>query len=605
MNQEQEVVMEKKKKWYKRFWFYVAIALLLLAASVVYAQVRRSSQAIEYETVMAEKGMLTQTVDATGNVESADEIDLRFETGGRVGKIYKQINDQARAGEVIVELDLSEINARIAQARASVSRAYANLNKEIAGVTAEQINNLQSKLDQAEANLARIKAQYDSQIKSAEAQVDTAAVNLKLSEGKENSLIVQDAYDDMVATLQTVQTTLAEALMEADNILGIDNTYADDDFEDIISVLDFSKIKEANRKYVLTKQSKQEVDEAVNLLSTASTNDQVDNAVMEAEEALVMMKDLLYSVSEVLENSIPVGGLSLTELNAMKNDIQTARGNISGKYASLINDDQAIESAKNSYTTNKIVYDEAVSTLNNLRLQAAAYEDSYQALVDQARSNLKDAKNPPREVDLAGYRAALWESRASLNQMIANREKSIVRSPVDGVIGKINTKEGESVFSQDVVVKIISPHFEVKVDIPETDIVKISLQDEAEITLDAFSDDVVFKGLVTEIEKGETIIQDVVYYTVTVSIEEGDDGYEILNGMTANIVFHTESKEDVLFIPRRGIHTDDQGKYVRVLQNGQVKEARVQTGLRGDGGMVEVTDGLAGGEEIVIKQVEE
>jgi multidrug efflux pump subunit AcrA (membrane-fusion protein) len=75
--------------------------------------------------------------------------------------------------------------------------------------------------------------------------------------------------------------------------------------------------------------------------------------------------------------------------------------------------------------------------------------------------------------------------------------------------------------------------------------------------------------------------------------------------MTANISITTEEKNDILVIPGRAVieKEDSRGemqKYVRVLQgDGSVTERRVQVGLRGDGGLTEITEGIKEGEEVV------
>jgi len=222
--------------------------------------------------------------------------------------------------------------------------------------------------------------------------------------------------------------------------------------------------------------------------------------------------------------------------------------------------------------------------------------------VDQSQANYDDAKNPPRDVDVASYDASLAGAQASLAQAVANRNKSVIIAPVDGVIGKIDAKVGEYVSSGEDVVKIVSPHFEIKVDIPETDITKVSFGDEAEIKLDAFGEDVKFAGMVTEIEIGETVIQDVVYYTVTLTLEE-DGENEILNGMTADVLFFTEEKENVLYIPSRAVRNNG-SKYVRVLKDDEVEEVAVKLGLRGDDGLIEIIEGLEEGQEVIIKVIE-
>ena len=598
-------IISKKKKWYKRKLLYVIAVVVLLVASIVYGQVKKSNKGHEYETAKVVKGTLTQTVDATGAVESADEIGLRFDASGRLASLYKTVGNAVKTGVVIASLDLSELNAKIGQSKANVDKAQADLNKEIAGNTDEYINNLSAKVDQAKANLGQIKASYDDSIDDAEADVKDAENDLKVAEGGEDSQIVNDAYSDMVALLHSVQDKVAAALTESDNILGIDNSQANDGYEKVLSILNTSKLSMAESKYIVAKSSKNNVDNAINTLSVHSEHGIIDWASDIAEDSLLVMKDLLFAVSEVLGSTPAIGGdLTTAELNTLKIGIQTERSNISTKYASLLDQKQAIETAKNSYSAFQIAYDKAVNNLENIKNKADADIAAYEALVSQSQANYDDAKNPPREVDLASYKAALSAARASLAQSVANQKKAMIIAPVDGVIGKLNYKIGEYVNSQDEVIKIVSPHFEIKVDIPETDIVKISLNNSAEVRLDAFGDDVVFDSMVTEVEKGETIIQDVVYYTVTLSLEDNPE-YEILNGMTANILFFTEEKQNVLYVPQRAVRIGEQGKYIRVMENGEVKKVGVKTGLRGDGGLIEILEGLEEGQEAVVRIIED
>lgn len=596
-------VVVKKKIWYKKKWPYIALVVALILGSAVFGKIFSGGDKTSYETAKAERGTLRQTVDGSGNVESADELDLRFETSGRVGNIYKPVGSQVKQGETIISLDLQELNSRVARASAAVAGAQANLNKEIAGNTDEQLNNLKAKLDQAKANLAQVEGKYIGLLSDARADLDTAESNLKLSEGGEQSRIVEDSYDDLIAVLQSVQTILADALVEADNILGVDNSYANDEFETVLSLLDINKLATAQTKYKTSKISKEKADLAINKLNGSSLHTEMDIAADLGESALLDAKEMLYWVAAVLENTRPIGDLSQSELDTLKSGVQTDRTSLATKYATLVDQEQAVFTAKNSYTTYKIAYERAKSDLESTEMQAAADIDAYKALVEQAEANLKDAQNPPREVDVAGYRAALREAQANLAEAVANRNKATIVAPVSGMVGKIEKRVGEYVSSQDDVVKLISPHFEVKVDIPETDIVKISMGNKADIKLDAYGDDVKFEGEVVLVEKGQTVIQDVIYYTVTLSLIERED-YEILTGMTASVVFYTEEKSGVIIIPQKAVRSGENGRYVKVKKGDEITDVAVKLGLRGDDGLVEVVEGLSEGDEVVVKIIE-
>ena len=121
--------------------------------------------------------------------------------------------------------------------------------------------------------------------------------------------------------------------------------------------------------------------------------------------------------------------------------------------------------------------------------------------------------------------------------------------------------------------------------------------DKAIITLDAYGDDIKFNGKVTEIEKGETVIQDVVYYKVTITLDPTEQA--IKPGMTANVKIVTAQKEDALSVPSRALIGNGH-KTARVLENGELKEIPVETGLKADGGLIEIISGLEDGQEIVV-----
>jgi hypothetical protein len=76
--------------------------------------------------------------------------------------------------------------------------------------------------------------------------------------------------------------------------------------------------------------------------------------------------------------------------------------------------------------------------------------------------------------------------------------------------------------------------------------------------------------------------------------------------MTSNLLIHTAERTDVLYIPRRAVFDKGEMKAVRVLENGDPIEVEVETGLRADDGLIEITYGLEEGQNVVtfIKELE-
>ena len=78
-------------------------------------------------------------------------------------------------------------------------------------------------------------------------------------------------------------------------------------------------------------------------------------------------------------------------------------------------------------------------------------------------------------------------------------------------------------------------------------------------------------------------------------------GKEIKSGMTANVIITTAQKTNILTIPNRAIiDKNGSGKFVKVLSvDNNVTEKKIEVGLSGDEGMIEIISGLSEGEKIV------
>ena len=192
-------------------------------------------------------------------------------------------------------------------------------------------------------------------------------------------------------------------------------------------------------------------------------------------------------------------------------------------------------------------------------------------------------------------RAAAWTIQEQI-------KKSTLHSPIDGIIIKKYIEKGElAIMSSPIVTVLGEGGFEIKANVPESDIIKINLGQKAKVTFDAFSSDEIFEAEVSEIEPSATIIQDVVYYKVTFDILTKDE--RIKGGMSADMDIATAQRNGVLSVPGQGVKTENGKRYVDVLigegEQEEIRKAEVKVGLRGDDGMVEIISGLKEGENVV------
>lgn len=542
----------------------IIIAVIVLAiAGYGYNRYRQANQPITYETAKVTRGLLVQTVEATGKIKSSNDLQLRFETAGTVGYVYVQENDRVKAGQVLVALHVPQLNAAVAQAQA-------NLNQTIAGATDQVISQYEADVKKSEANLAK-------------AQADLANFQAGLKQTYEN------AYVNQLTILQGAITPMETAMTDMDTVLGIENITANDTFEAAMTSLENSSFyaSQARAVFNTARARLTEAKDASFVLTVASAPAEIDSATTKISAALDAIYNALASVWTVLDKldvNAPRHNLTVSIVNTKRTTIDTDRAAVTTKKSAVLTGSQSIATANLNYTG------EAGSAGASQVAQYEATVKIYEAALDASRAALAGKVAPQREVDLAPLRAALA-------QAAANREKAILRAPLDGIVAKVNKKVGELVSSTDVAVNFISPHFEIDVDIPETDVSKIKLNDATVITLDAFGDDAKFTGKVVSIEPASTEIQDVVYYKVKVALDDTDKA--IKSGMTANVTVSTASRDNALYIPARAVRTNGE-KYVRVLVGSEAKDMPVKLGLRADDGKVEIMAGLKEGDAVVL-----
>nr|MEA1925976.1 efflux RND transporter periplasmic adaptor subunit [Patescibacteria group bacterium] len=200
----------------------------------------------------------------------------------------------------------------------------------------------------------------------------------------------------------------------------------------------------------------------------------------------------------------------------------------------------------------------------------------------------------------AAKKLAVDQARASVQITREQLGKTVLHSPIKGIVSERNAEPGEVTGIGATVVSIIQRgELKIEADIPESDIAEVSLGQKADITFDALPSDEIFKAEIFEIEPAATIIQDVVYYKVKLKLENIDQ--RLKTGMSADIDILTAQENSVLVVPERAVESENGAKIVQVLlENGEVKKVEVKTGLRGDDGNVEIISGLKEGDEVVM-----
>lgn len=250
-------------------------------------------------------------------------------------------------------------------------------------------------------------------------------------------------------------------------------------------------------------------------------------------------------------------------------------------------------------TTDKTSLDTQKTNINTALTNVTTSQQdisSYKIALQKAENSLALKIAKPRSEDVDLYQAEIDKAQAEVSLLQSQIEDMYLRSPIDGKITKVNNKTGEVVSANESVINLLSADpFQIKADIYEQDIVNVKINDSVEITLIAFPKET-FLGKVVFIDPAEKIIDNVVYYEITIDFSNQPSG--VLSGMTADIVIKTNEKDNVLRLPKNAVETIDNTEMVRVMKNNKPENKIITTGLEGND-YVEVLFGLAEGEVII------
>jgi RND family efflux transporter MFP subunit len=568
------------------------LLLLVAGLSVVTAGVIGASAYVflrptppSFRLISPETRNVQETVRASGLVTAGQSVDLSFVRGGRIKTLDAHVGDTVHAGQLLAELDNSLEGAQISQARAALAQ-------RAAGSTPSQIAIFQAAVDAANADLQKTKTDTTAGIATAQSAVDAAQNNMKMASGDSQSQIVLQAYQNANTAIQSTLSTANNALLQADNILGVD-TAANSSFAPVLSLLDSSKLSSAKVQYTTTKSAYANLQLAV---SAADPTDQAstDGLITRSKDVLSQINSLLSSVTGVL-NATVGGSVYLPQANlaAMEANIQLTQTGVQAQNAALVATEQGISNAKNALASYTIALAKAQQDLANAQQSAVSTVNIKQAMYTQAVANLTNAKAPVRDVDLGPLQAALNMAAVAYSQ-------TRLIAPIDGVITAKNADIGSIASPNVPVLTLINQaSLQAEILVSEADVSKVHVGDHATMTLDAYGPDTAFDATIVKIDPTQSTQNNTTGYRLTLQFSKPDD--RIKAGMTANASITVNKKDNALTLPERSIMQKDGKDIVFLMKDGatQPVEQEAIIGVKGDDGYWEITSGLSANDQVV------
>jgi HlyD family secretion protein len=541
----------------KRYWIPLVI-IVLITAFIIITAINKNK--VVYTTEEAVLKNLKQTVEVTGTVESADDINLNFAASGRVGAVLVKIGDQVKANQILARLSAGDVASQVADAQAALDVAKSNLAQLMAGASSEDINVTQRELENAKT--------------THQTALDSLA-NL------------QQTSDEEMNNYRTVGiNTLSDKLFTISYALDIvEDAIMDNDADTYLFVTNVQLLNDSKDLY--TQVLKQNTTLAPYIEKAKTTKDQTDilTALDVLKQTLEMTSNLVSDTYDLMLVTVTTDVYTPTIVNSFKSSLNTQSSTLNTAITS-------VQTAASNITNKETYYQGQITAANN---SVTAALNSLN--LAQARLDLKQAPARSFEIDVA--QANIRRAQATVARYYSMMSDTMIKAPVDGIVTKINVDVGEqSSVSQAAMSMIGLSNTQVKVDVPESDITKLKVGNTVDITLDAFGNDQIFSGTVTFIDPASTVISEVIYYKVTVGFNTKDE--KIKSGMTANLTILTNNKDNVLVVPSRAVSARGDTRYVQVLQDDKSVEKEVQVGLKGDDGLWEISSGLNAGEKVII-----
>jgi len=308
-------------------------------------------------------------------------------------------------------------------------------------------------------------------------------------------------------------------------------------------------------------------------------------------------------------------------LERTRANLNQQKANLASAQARLSQSQAEFTRVEKEYQRNQDLYQEKVISDAEFELAEANYQKA-----------LQDLESARQSVQASRYTIA--SSQASVDEAQENLSLTSVFAPMNGIVSKLSVEKGERVVgtSQMAGTEMLRiadlNRMEVRVDVNENDIIRVSEGDTAIIDVDAYSHTGrEFSGVVTQIANtanDKASPDAVTEFEVRIRILnqsyqdliEQSARFPFRPGMTASVDIQTNSKNNILTVPLAAVTTRERDEeeneggsaevtdrrevleVVFVNENGAAQMVEVKTGIS-DFDNIEILEGIEEGMEVV------
>jgi HlyD family secretion protein len=560
------------------------------------------------------KNRRSWVVNLSGVVRAEPRIAVPALVSGRVVEVSVQEGASVKKGDVICKIESDRANLNVQNAENAYQNAV--LNAEIA-----KIANPDIAVKQAEEG-----------VKSAEAALEIAKLNEKLTEDSDNSELQKKNAEEQVKqaqlNLENAQANL-DALKKGDtsdeNIEVSKLQMKNQALSLAIAQLSLKSLKEQKPTDDDIKEAEEHVKQAeINLENAKANLKQATDNPNTPDEQITILENQV----KIAQSNLNIANLTLDKLKnhstPSDEDIAQAEDRVSQAEIAYKIAEQNYESALKAKTAKEAQITQAENQVklaesqlqiaqNNLKIAQNGTETSQDTLqirkeqvvqaessLENAKANLENAQLQEKTNDLRIKQAEVQESQAYVNLQLAKEtlKNYTITAPCDGTVILLDVHVGDTV-SPGKTVAVVGDinHLVADCFADEIDAVNIKKGQSAVISFDAFPYKTL-NGTVEYVASTTTMTnQGVQAYEVKCALPK--TSLNIKDGLSTTVDITTGIKKNALSVPIESVATENGKNYViLVLPDGKFEKRYVEVGISSDN-YTEIVSGLKEGDKIL------
>ncbi len=505
---------------------------------------------------------LVNEVSYTGELKAADKVVISSKVNAKIVKVNVEEGDFVHEGDVLAELDTTDLKTAYDSALAGYNSALAS---------------------------------YNSVINSATKQASTSAKN--------NLTSAQLAYNQALETYNR-----EKALYEANSSVKL----AEQSYNDALSA--YNREKELYDSGSSLKLAEQSYNDAVSAYNREKELYDSDATIISAKNSLATAEDNLKNTQALYD----IGAASKLDLDNASANVENLRASLStvtsqrqssynAAYSQMVNAEENLRKARiNESTTYDAAYSQLVNAeenLRNVRLSAGtAYTNAKNAL-DNASNALSTARENIGLTDISNKSntetaaAALENAKNSLKTATDNLNDSKIRAISSGYVSSKSASVGQmAAAGAELFTTKNTDKLMAEVEVTESVIPYITQGTKAVVDVASAGMEHI-DGVVTTVNPTKN--EKTGMYTVQVDINNTDG--KLNTGMFADVKLAIQESDNTLTIPNSAITQEGEEYYVyTVTPDGTNAEKHtIAVGIENDD-YTEVISGINPGDRVVV-----